>query len=593
MLNAAVGYGKTTLVRSWCIERPEAVIWVTLDSADDDPVRLWTHLATAVERLGEGFGRRALSCLGVRGAPVEAAVDELMNGLVAYGRRVTIVLDDLHTVRGDASVRSIAQAIERLPANARLVASTRSDRAIGLARLRARRVLTEVRARELAFTVDETRELVAREGIGLSSESVELLVERTEGWPAGLYLAALWLRDLQDPNGGVREFAGSARQVGEYLADEVLTALAPETKDFLVRTSVLARFTPGVVRRGSRREDSAAVLADLARSNMFLVALDARGEWYRYHHLFGEVLQLELGREAARSCAAARRLGVARTGSWRRRSSTPPLLATRRWWPSCCSRGTWSSFGGGGSGSFLVGCAGFPPSCLCEHPVLPGAGAVAAALLAAPEVEVQRLLAVAERARRERPELWSPYLEVAVEAARSQVIEGGDVGAAVGHGRRAVAAAQEGADVLSVSALACLAQALFFAGELDEMRRVAVQAVERPDAPDVPDGYVGCLGLLALVDAEQGRTESAEAWARQAIGLARQHYQADSWVASAAHLGLALACAATGRLDEAEREALRGERLRRSPQPTVGHTHALLVLAQVRLARSRLRARRQ
>jgi LuxR family maltose regulon positive regulatory protein len=207
VLNAAVGYGKTTLVRSWCVERPEAVIWVTLDSADDDPMRLWTHLATAVERLGEGFGRRALSCLGIRGAPAEAAVDELMNGLVAYGRRVTIVLDDLHAVRGDASVRSLGHAIERLPPNARLVVSTRLDPAIGVARLRARGLLTEVRTRELAFTVQETHELVGREGIDLSSESVELLVDRTEGWPAGLYLAALWLRDLQDPNGA----CGSSR----------------------------------------------------------------------------------------------------------------------------------------------------------------------------------------------------------------------------------------------------------------------------------------------------------------------------------------------------------------------------------------------
>ncbi len=167
-------------------------------------------------------------------------------------------------------------------------------------------------------------------------------------------------------------------------------------------------------------------------------------------------------------------------------------------------------------------------------------------------------------------------------------IERGDVGAAVEHARRAVAAARAGADVLSVGVLASLSQALFFAGDLDEARRIALQAVERPDAPDVPDGYVGSLGLLALVDAEQGRTESAEAWARQAISFARQRFQADSWVASLAHLGLALACAATGRLDEAEREALRGERLRRSPQPTVGHAHALLVLAQVRVARSRL-----
>ena len=588
VVNAAVGYGKTTLVRSWCIERPEAVIWVTIDSADDDAVRLWTHLATAVERLGQGFGHRALSCLATRGAPIETAVDEVMNGLVAYGRRVTIVLDDLHAVMSGASVGSIAYAIERLPANARLVASTRSDPAIGLARLRARRALTEVRARELAFTVDETSELVVREGIGLSSESVELLVDRTEGWPAGLYLAALWLRDLQDPNEGVREFAGSERHVADYLTDEVLTALAPDVKDFLVRTSVLDRFTPDLCDAVLGREDSAAALADLAHSNMFLVALDARGEWYRYHHLFAEVLQLELGRDAA---SELRRAAAAWCGThglveeaieYAAAAGDPGMVA------ELLIERHLEFIWGGRLGQFLGWVRWLPPELLVQHPVLPGAGAVAAALLAAPEVEVHHLLAVAERARRERPELWLPYLEAGVGAARSQIIEGGDVGAAVGHARRALAAAQQGADVLSVSALACLAQALFFAGELDETRRVAVRAVERPDAPDVPDGYVGSLGLLALLDGEQGRTESAEAWAQQAIGFAREHYQATSWVASPAHLGLALACAATGRLDEAEREALRGERLRRAPQPTVGHAHALLVLAQVRLARSRL-----
>ena len=145
-----------------------------------------------------------------------------------------------------------------------------------------------------------------------------------------------------------------------------------------------------------------------------------------------------------------------------------------------------------------------------------------------------------------------------------------------------------GAEVLSVGVLASLSQALFFAGDLDEAQRIAVQAVERADAPDVPDGYVVSLGLLALHPRRARTNGSAEAWARQAIGFARKRYQADSWVASRAHLGLALACTAIGALDEADREALRGERLRRSPQPTVGHTHALLVLAHVRVARSRL-----
>jgi ATP/maltotriose-dependent transcriptional regulator MalT len=588
MVDAAVGYGKTTLLRAWCIERPEAVIWMTLDGADDDPVRLWTHLATAVERLGEGLGGRALMCLGVRGATVETAVDELMNGLVAYGRPITIVLDDLHAVGSERSLRSIAHAIERLPANARVLASTRSDPAISLARLRARGALVEIRAGELAFTVDEARALLVHEGIELSEESVELLVERTEGWPAGLYLAALWLRDLADPDQGVRSFVGNTRHVGDYLTDEVLTALRPQTREFLLRTSVLGRFTPDLCDAVLGREGSAAVLAGLARSNMFLVALDANGEWYRYHHLFGELLQLELGGDAApelrrRAAAWCRDHGLvedaieyaAAAGD---AETVAELLVDHD------REFVWA----GRTGQLLGWVRWLPRELLLEHPSLPAAGAFAAAILAHPEVDVQRLLAVAERARRERPQLWSPYLEGVVEVTRAMAIERGDVGAAVEHARRAVAAARAGADVLSVGVLAVLAQALFFAGELDESRRIALQAIERPDAPDRPEGYVVSHGLLALVDAEQGRTEGAEAWARQAIDFARKRFQADSWRVSLAHLGRALACAATDRLDEAEREALRGERLRHSPQPTVGHAHALLVLAHVGIARSRL-----
>ncbi len=588
VIDAPVGYGKTTLLRSWCAERPEAVIWMTLDGADDGPVRLWTHLATAVERLGHGLGRAALMRLGVRGTAVEAAVDELMNGLVAYGRPVTIILDDLHTVGSERSLRSLEHAIGRLPANARLLLSSRSDPEISVARLRAGGALREIRARELVFTADEARELMVREGIALSGESVELLVERTEGWPAGLYLAALWLRDLEDPDEGVRAFAGSARHVADYLTDEVLRALDPETREFLVRTSVLGRFTPELCDAVLGREDSAAVLAELVHSNMFVVALDAREQWYRYHHLFGELLQLELGREDA---AALRR----RASAWCREQG---LVEDAIEYATAAGdadtvagllvENDRAFVWGGRLTQFLGWVQWLPSDLLLEHPSLAAGGAVAASLLARPELEVQRMLAVAERARRERPELWSPYAEAIVEVTYANGIQHADVGAAVGHARCAVAAARAGADALIVGVLAALSQALFFAGDLDEARRIALEAVKRPDAPDVPDGYLGHLGLLALVDAERGQTESAEAWASQAIGFARVRFLADSWIASLAHLGLALALITAGRLDEAEREALRGERLRRSPQPTVGHAHALLVLAQVRIARSRL-----
>ena len=588
VIDAPVGYGKTTLLRSWCAERPEPVLWLTLDAADDDPVRLWTHLATAVERLGHGLGRAALMGLGVRSAAVETAVDELMNGLATYGRPLTIILDDLHAVGSERSLRAIAHAIERLPANARLLLSSRSDPAISTARLRARGELREIRARDLVFTVDEARELMVREGIELSGESLELLVERTEGWPAGLYLAALWLRDLKDPDEGVRALAGSARHIADYLTDEVLSALDFWTRDFLVRTAALGRFTPELCDAVLGRDDSAAVLAELARSNMFLAPPDAHEQWYRYHHMFGEVLALELGREDA---SALRR----RAATWCREQglvedalehaaaaqdaeTVAELLVEHD------RELVW----GGQVGLFLRWVRWLPLELLREHPSLAAGGAVAASLLARPELEVQRLLAVAEHARRERPERWSPYAEAIVEVTRANGIQHADVGAAVGHARRAVAAARAGADVLTVGVLAALSQALFFAGDLDEARSVALQAVERPDAPDVPDGYLGHLGVLALVDAERGRTESAEAWASQAIGFARVRSLADSWIASLAHLGLALALITAGPLDEAEREAVRGERLRRSPQPTVGHAHALLVLAQVRIARSRL-----
>lgn len=157
LVDAPVGYGKTMLLRSWCAEHSRPVAWITLDASDADPVRLWTYLASAVDRLSEGLGRPALKRLAAPGAPIEHAVDELLNGLHSYARPLVIVLDDLHLVGSRASFGSIEHAVERLPDNVRVLAATRSDPPIRLARLRARGGLGEIRVRELAFTVDEAR----------------------------------------------------------------------------------------------------------------------------------------------------------------------------------------------------------------------------------------------------------------------------------------------------------------------------------------------------------------------------------------------------------------------------------------------------
>ena len=296
VISGPAGAGKTVLVSSWlavCAERSPA--WVTLDRGDDDPRRLWTYVAHAVDRIQPGLARRALARLRMPRSSVEAAIDELLNGLTGYDGRVVIVLDDLQHVSSERCLRSLAYAVERLPRGTRMVAMTRSDPGRRLGRLRARGALGELRAHDIAFTSDEAYELLAeRVGIAVSVEDVELLVERTEGWPAGVSLAALWLAGLDEPSKGIRQFSADHRHVADYLTSEVLDAIEDEPRSFLLRTSILDRFTASLCDAVLGSENAARVLAELERSNLFLVALDARGVWYRYHHLFRELLRIEL-----------------------------------------------------------------------------------------------------------------------------------------------------------------------------------------------------------------------------------------------------------------------------------------------------------
>ena len=209
LVAAPAGYGKTTAVRAWCASQDAALAWVTLDAGDNDPTRLWRYVATAVDRVRPGLGRAALQRLGIPGGPIEDAVDELMNGIAAFGERLLLVLDDLHEVTGEGCIASIDRALSHLPLNARVILVTRVDPALSLARYRAAGVLAELRARELAFTRAETHELLVTRGkIELGADEIELLNERTEGWPATLVLAGLWLRTVDDPAAAVQAFGG-------------------------------------------------------------------------------------------------------------------------------------------------------------------------------------------------------------------------------------------------------------------------------------------------------------------------------------------------------------------------------------------------
>ncbi len=302
LVAAPAGYGKTTAVRAWCASQDAALAWVTLDADDNDPTRLWQYVATAVDRVRPGLGRGALQRLGIPGGSIEDAVDELMNGIAAFGERLLLVLDDLHAVTGEGCIESIGRALSHLPLNARVILVTRVDPALSLARYRAAGLLAELRARELAFTRAETHELLVTRGkIELGTDEIELLYEQTEGWPATLVLAGLWLRTVDDPAAAVRAFGGDHRFVAEYLSSEVLAALDEDQRSFLYGVAVLGEFTAELCDAVLERTGSSAVLAELERSNLLVSRLE-RGGWFRIHSLFAAY-----ARNRARIIRAGRR----------------------------------------------------------------------------------------------------------------------------------------------------------------------------------------------------------------------------------------------------------------------------------------------
>ena len=591
LVSAPVGGGKSVLVGSWCDARPDkAVAWISLDAADDDATRLWTYVAAGIDRIRPGLGRPALRRLGRAGASVTPAVEEFLNAISAYGEHVTVVLDDLHVIHDEAALRSLEYAVEHLPSNARIVALTRSDPPIRLGRLRARRSLGELRARDLAFTLDEARELlVVQEGIDLDERDLALLLERSEGWPAGLYLAALWLRGHPDPRAGVRDFTGDHRHVADYLSGEVVDALDDETRDFVLRTSVLGRLSGPLCDAMLQTTGSDALLARLARSNLFLVALDGRGEWYRYHHLFGELLRVELMRTKPDEVPGLHR----RAAAWCRAEGFlegalehAGAVGDDETLAEILSEHHAQMIRTGREATLLRWVERLSTDALLDRPQLAAAAAIASSLQHRPTVEREQFLELAERSARERPERWSPYAESVVNFVRGAWI-GGDLGVAIGHGRHAAAFGRRGADEIAVAALASLGLALYLRGDLDAARDASEEAVSRPESRERPHGLLYALSTISLLELHDGRSHSAEAHARRALEVAGEAGLANAWSTGLAHTALASVLLAKGSHGPAAREAVKGEELRRTPDPEIEHTHAQLVLAEVQLARGR------
>jgi LuxR family maltose regulon positive regulatory protein len=298
---APAGFGKTALLADWARRGRRPVGWLSLDAGDNDPARFWRHVVAVLEGVRPGVAERVAPLLGPPAPPsFEGLVTALINQLAAQPDEVVLVLDDYHLVEAQPVHGSLGFLLEHLPPQVRLVVASRADPPLPLARLRASGQLVELRERDLRFTPQEAAKLLrgaVGTGVSLPDTVVAALATRTEGWAAGLQLAALSLRGRVDADEFVAAFSGSHRYVLDYLTEEVLDRRPEQVRAFLLETSILERLCGPLCQAVTGRADSQRLLEQIERGNLFLQPLDEVRGWWRYHQLFADLLRARLGQE--------------------------------------------------------------------------------------------------------------------------------------------------------------------------------------------------------------------------------------------------------------------------------------------------------
>ena len=323
LVSAPAGFGKTTLLAQWLAAAPadgRSVAWLSLDQRDNDPELFWTYLVGALKTAAQGAGASTLSLLQSPQPPAEAGLATLLNDLDALSDDVVLVLDDYHVIEARGVQDGMAFLLEHLPPQIHLVIASRADPALPLARLRGRGELVEIRAADLRFTPNEAAAYLNEVmGLVLTAPDVAALEERTEGWIAALQLAALSLQGREDVATFIAGFAGDDRYIVNFLAEEVLQRQPEHVQQFLLQTSILDRLSGRLCDAVTGQDGGQAKLAALERGNLFLVPLDDRRRWYRYHQLFADVLQARLLDEQPGDLPGLHR----RASAWYERSGEP------------------------------------------------------------------------------------------------------------------------------------------------------------------------------------------------------------------------------------------------------------------------------
>jgi LuxR family maltose regulon positive regulatory protein len=524
LVSAPAGFGKTTLVSAWAADD---AAWVSLEKSDQDPATFWTYVLTALDRAAPSIAEDSLALLQSGSTPIETVLAGVLNELSVLPDEIDLVLDDYHLADGLEISRGMTYLLDHLPPQLHLLISTRADPALPLARLRARGALLEIRAADLRFTLEEVTRYFA--GTRLDADAIATLEERTEGWIAALGLAALSLRGRTDPTGFIDDFAGDDRFVVDYLVDEVLDRQPEQVRRFLLETSVVDRLTGPLCDAVTGQPGGTAMLESLERQNLFVVPLDDRRQWYRYHHLFADVLRArllaergdiaELHRRAAQwyddagDTVAAVRHAVA-AGDVDHAADLVELAvpALRRERQEATIR-RWLD--------------DIPDGVVRRRPVL--AIGFVGALMASNEFpgvekrldDVERQLAgpadalvVVDREELER-------LPSAIETYRAALdLIAGDPAGTIEHAAVAIRLALPGDDLTTSAASALSALASWSGGDLDSAHRgyaAAAAGLER--AGHIVD-VLGCSVTLADLEITQGHLRQAQATLERALDLA-------------------------------------------------------------------------
>lgn len=593
------GFGKTTLISTWAAASGRSVAWFSLDDDDNDPARFWRYVIAALSRVRPGTGARALSMLGGPGRdPGVEVVTALINDLAAHDGEIVLVLDDSHVIVSPPVQEGLAFLLGHLPACLHLVVAGRSDPPLPLAELRARGQLVELRAADLRFTPAEAAAFLDDLwGLALPAEAVTALAERTEGWVAGLQLAALSLRHQDEPSAFVAAFAGSHRFVLDYLSEEVLARQPDEMRAFLLSTSVLGRLSGPLCDAVTGREDGQQLLEAAERANLFVVPLDEGRHWYRYHHLFADLLRVHLDQQCGERVAELHR----RAAAWYEANGLADdaihhaLAAGDGEWAVRMMEATveeliwWRSEGI----TLERRLAALPSEALRSRPRL----AVARALRAIVGGHLDEASTLVDRAERAPAELLAEPFVPTVGRENSELVNvpatvafiravlasrRGDAADADAYARRTLRLATRDDRQLRAVARALPAEAAWLAGRLDEAEVLLEAAIAEREVEEEPHLATRALFDLGQVQLACGQPRAAERTYRRALAMLDAASSEPMPAAGLQHVGLAEVLRQRDDLDAALRHATVGVELCRLIAGTEPAAFGLATLAWIR-----------